>query len=61
MAVGAAGCLINQTSAHFLVPEAIRGVQEGIPFFRPSLAKQHREHYEESPDQAGLVKKKGDA
>ncbi len=59
MTLGAAGYLIKQTSAHFL-SEAIREVQKGNTFFGPALTKQLRDHYQKSPDRAGLVKKKGD-
>ena len=58
-AVGAAGFLLKQTSSHVLAT-AIRQVQKGNTFFSPSIAKQHREHYQKSSDRAGLVKKKGD-
>ena len=58
IALGAAGYLIKQTSAHFL-SEAIREVHKGNTFFSPSVAKQLHNHYQESPDRAGLRKKKG--
>jgi DNA-binding NarL/FixJ family response regulator len=58
-ALGAAGYLIKQTSAHFL-SKAIREVQKGNTFFSPSIAKQLHNHYQKSPDRAGLLKKKGD-
>ena len=57
MAVGAAGCLIIKTSAH-LLPKVLRKVQARNTFFSPSLARQHREQYQKSPDGVGLVKKK---
>ena len=59
-ALGAAGYLIKQTSAHFL-SEAIRAVHAGNTFFSPSIAKQHRNHYyEKCPGRAGLPKRKND-
>jgi len=58
-AVGAAGFLLKQTSSHVLAT-AIREVQKGNTFFSPSIGKQLRDHYQKSPDRAGLVKKKGD-
>jgi DNA-binding NarL/FixJ family response regulator len=48
----------HQTSAH-LLSEALRKVQAGNTFYSRSLARQHREHYQKSPDPVGLVKKKG--
>jgi DNA-binding NarL/FixJ family response regulator len=57
MALGAAGYLIKQTSAHFL-SEAIRAVQKGETFFSRSVAKQLQNHYRKSPDHAGLLKRK---
>jgi DNA-binding NarL/FixJ family response regulator len=58
-ALGAAGYLIKQTSAHFL-SEAIREVHKGNTFFSPSIAKHLHDHYENSPNRAGLLKKKAD-
>lgn len=58
-ALGAAGYLSKQTSAHYL-SEAIREVQKGHTFFGPAVAKQHREHYQTTPGHEGLVKKPGD-
>ena len=59
MALGAAGYLIKQTSAHFL-SQAIREVQKGSTFFSPSIARQMRDHYEQATGRVGLLKKKGD-
>jgi DNA-binding NarL/FixJ family response regulator len=57
--VGAVGFLLKQTSADVLA-SAIREVQKGNTFFSPSIGKQLHDHYQKSPDRAGLVKKKGD-
>jgi len=59
IALGAAGYLVKQTSAHFL-SEAIREVQKGNTFFSPSIAKQLHNHYHKASDPGGLAKKKGD-
>jgi DNA-binding NarL/FixJ family response regulator len=59
MALGAAGYLIKQTSAHFL-SQAIREVKTGSTFFSPSIARQMRDHYEQATGRVGLLKKKGD-
>ena len=56
-ALGAAGYLIKQTSAHFL-SEAIREVQKGHTFFSPSIAKRLRHHNQKSLDRKGLPKAK---
>ena len=45
-ALGAAGYLIKQTSAHFL-SEAIREVQKGNTFFSPAIAKRLRHRQSE--------------
>jgi DNA-binding NarL/FixJ family response regulator len=58
-ALGAAGYLIKQTSAHFL-SQAIRAIQKGDSFFSPSIAKQHGGNCQKASDRVGLVKKKGD-
>ncbi len=54
-AVGAAGYLIKQTSAHFL-SEAIREVQGGKTFFSPTIAKRLRDRHEQSLDRKGRAK-----
>ena len=59
MALGAAGFLIKQTSSHALAT-AIREVQKGNRFFSPSIARHLQNHYENSPNGAGLQKKKLD-
>ena len=56
-ASGASGFLLKQTSSHVLA-EAIRAVQEGKTFFSPSIDKQIRNHYERTPNRAGLLRKK---
>ena len=59
IAMGAAGYLIKQTSAHFLA-EAIREVQKGKTFFSPVIAKQLSTHYQKASNLAGLLKNRGD-
>jgi DNA-binding NarL/FixJ family response regulator len=56
LALGAAGYLIKQTSAHIL-SRAIREVQAGRPFFSPAIIRrlQHRDH--QSPPAAGQLKR----
>ena len=56
-ALGAAGYLIKQTSAHFL-SEAIREVQKGNTFFSPSIAKRLGHHNQQSLDRKGRSKTK---
>jgi DNA-binding NarL/FixJ family response regulator len=56
-AVGAAGYLIKQTSAHFLA-EAIREVQKGNTFFSPYIAKRLRHRNQKSLDRKGQLKAK---
>jgi two-component system, NarL family, nitrate/nitrite response regulator NarL len=58
-ALGAAGYLIKQTS-HDVLSRAIREVQKGNTFFSPSISRRLHHHYEKSPDQIGLRKKKDD-
>jgi DNA-binding NarL/FixJ family response regulator len=53
-ALGAAGYLVKQTSAHILA-EAIREVHKGNVFFSPSIAK--RLHHQKSPDKRGRLNK----
>jgi DNA-binding NarL/FixJ family response regulator len=55
MALGAAGYLIKQTSAHFL-SEAIREVFKGNTFFSPTVAKRAHKRQQESLDRKGLTK-----
>lgn len=43
MALGASGYLIKQTAAHVL-PNAIREVYAGKPFFSPSISKRLKDH-----------------
>jgi two-component system, NarL family, nitrate/nitrite response regulator NarL len=56
--LGGAGFLIKQTSADILV-EAIREVHKGKNFFSPSISKYLREHYQNAPHTAVLLKRKG--
>jgi DNA-binding NarL/FixJ family response regulator len=58
MALGAAGYVLKQTSAHILA-RAVREVETGRTFFSPSIAKQLHKQYEKSPDRMALLKKKG--
>ena len=57
-ALGAAGYLLKQTSAHIL-SRAVREVQNGRPYFSPAIARRLHNDYEKSSDRAGLLKKKG--
>jgi DNA-binding NarL/FixJ family response regulator len=57
-AVGAAGYLIKQTSAHVL-SAAIREVQKGNTYFSPAIAKRLHHQYPKAPDRAGQFRKKG--
>jgi len=54
-ALGAAGYLIKQTSAHFL-SEAIREVQKGNAFFSPSISKRLHKRQQDSLNRKGLPK-----
>ena len=56
-ALGAAGYLIKQTSAHFL-SEAIREVHKGNTFFSPSIAKSLCHHNQKLLDRKGRSKAK---
>ncbi|MBN2505171.1 MAG: response regulator transcription factor [Verrucomicrobia bacterium] len=56
-AMGAAGYLVKQTSSHFL-SKAIREVHKGNTFYSPAIAKHLHNHYENSPNRAGLQMKK---
>jgi DNA-binding NarL/FixJ family response regulator len=58
MALGAAGYLLKQTSAHILA-RAVREVESGKAFFSPSIAKHLHNHFEKSPDRRALLKKEG--
>jgi DNA-binding NarL/FixJ family response regulator len=53
----AAGYLIKQSSADILV-EAIQAVHKGKSFFSPSISKYLREHYQNTPFTAILLKRK---
>lgn len=57
IAMGAAGYLLKQTSAHSL-SEAIREVYKGGTFFSPSIAKRLRSHMSETLNGRGKLKKK---
>ena len=57
-ALGAAGYLIKQTSAHFL-SEAIREVQKGNTFFSPTVAKRFQKRRQDSLDRKGQPKASG--
>lgn len=57
MALGVAGYLIKQTSAHFL-GEAIREVHKGNTFFSPSIAERLRYHNQKALDGKDLRKAK---
>ncbi|MDD4017951.1 MAG: response regulator transcription factor, partial [Kiritimatiellae bacterium] len=54
-ALGAAGYLIKQTSAHFL-SEAIREIQKGNTFFSPSISKRLHKRQQDSLNRKGLPK-----
>jgi DNA-binding NarL/FixJ family response regulator len=57
MALGAAGYLIKQASAHVL-SEAIREVQKGNRFFSPSIAMSLRQHTQKTVERKGISKAK---
>ena len=57
MALGAAGYLIKQTSAHCL-SEAIREVQKGNTFFSPAIARRYNKRHQVSLDRKGRSRKK---
>jgi DNA-binding NarL/FixJ family response regulator len=57
-ALGAAGYLIKQTSAHFLV-EAIREVEKGNTFFSPAIARQLHHPMNSAPRPGEPARKKG--
>lgn len=54
-AMGAAGFLIKQTSAHVL-SDAIREIEKGNTFFSPSIAKRLHHHHHASLDRKGQPK-----
>ncbi len=56
-AMGAAGYLIKQTSAHFLA-EAIREVHKGNTFFSPSVARHYNKRKQETLGRNGRPKTK---
>lgn len=58
IALGAAGYLLKQTSAHVL-SKAVREVQKGNTFFSPSIARRLHNHHGQPPDQGGLVRLHG--
>jgi DNA-binding NarL/FixJ family response regulator len=58
IALGAAGYLLKQTSAHVL-SKAVREVQKGNTFFSPSIARRLHNHRGQSPDPGERVQKKG--
>ena len=57
-ALGAAGYLLKQTSAHVL-SKAVREVQKGNTFFSPSIARRLHNRYGQSPDPGERVRKQG--
>lgn len=58
IALGAAGYLLKQTSAHVLA-RAVREVQEGNTFFSPSIARRLHAHHGQPLDPEGPVRKQG--
>ena len=54
VAIGAAGYLIKQTTAHIL-PKAIRQVHAGEPFFSPGISKRLRRHQQNATGSAALT------
>ena len=57
MALGAAGYLIKQTSAHCL-SEAIREVQKGNTFFSPTIVRRYKKRHQASLNRKGRSKTK---
>jgi DNA-binding NarL/FixJ family response regulator len=53
MALGASGYLIKQTAAHVL-PEAIRNVHSGKPFFSPAISKRRNAKDKKARDRGDL-------
>jgi len=58
IALGAAGYLIKQTSAHILA-RAVREAQKGNTFFSPSILNRLKTRDQHSPNRGGGLKKKG--
>jgi len=56
MALGAAGYLIKQTASHVL-PEAIREVSKGRPFFSPVISRRRFHHQRKAKAMGDLPKK----
>jgi DNA-binding NarL/FixJ family response regulator len=56
IALGAAGYLLKQASAHILA-KAVREIQKGNTFFGPSIARSLRNHYKKSADRGELILK----
>lgn len=56
MALGAAGYLIKQTASHVL-PEAIREVHKGKPFFSPEISKRRNELHRKVRKPGGIPEK----
>ena len=56
-ALGAAGYLLKQTSAHVL-SEAVREVQKGNTFFSPSIARRLHNHYGHASGPAAQIRRK---
>ena len=57
-ALGAAGYLLKQTSAHVL-SKAVREVQKGNTFFSPSISRRLHNHYGPSTESGEPVRKQG--
>jgi len=58
IALGAAGYLIKQTSAHILA-KAVREAQKGNTFFSPSILNRLKTRGQHLPNRGGGLKKKG--
>jgi len=58
IALGAAGYLIKQTSAHIL-SKAVREAKKGNTFFSPSILNRLKARDQHSPNRGGWLKKKG--
>jgi two-component system, NarL family, nitrate/nitrite response regulator NarL len=58
IALGAAGYMIKQTSAHIL-SKAVRETQKGNTFFSPSILNRLKARDQHSPNRAGWLKRKG--
>ena len=57
-ALGAAGYLLKQTSAHVL-SKAVREVQKGNTFFSPSISRRLHDYYGQSSNPGERVRKQG--